>query len=335
MEQVAEKLALAMARDNKIALVFPGQGSQYVGMGLSLYERFPAARNVFHEADETLGFSLSKLCFEGPADELEDTINAQPAIFTVSVATLAVINERFNTIGVDYSPTVVAGHSLGEITALVAAGVLDFKDGLELVRERGRLMKEAGMAMPGGMAAIVGLDREALAEVCEAASADGGIVVIANDNCPGQSVISGELAALERAMTLAVKKGARRVVRLGISIASHSPLMERAGQQLNDLVGRVNFHEPVIPIVTNITGQVSTSVDELRRNVGAHVVLPVQWTNSVRAMIDGGVNTFLEIGPGEVLSGLIRRVKRDVKTLSIKDIELPSAGGVSDTASAP
>lgn len=330
-----EKSGLTMAGKNKIALVFPGQGSQYVGMGRSLYERFPAARDVFHEADETLGFSLSKLCFDGRADELEDTINTQPAILTVSVATLAVINERFESVGATYSPTVVAGHSLGEITALVAAGVLDFKDGLELVRERGRLMKEAGLEMPGGMAAIVGLDWEALAEVCQAASAEGGVVVIANDNCPGQSVISGELTALERAMTLAVKRGARRVVRLGISIASHSPLMERASQQLNDLVGRVNFHEPVLPIVTNITGQVSTSVDELRRNIGAHVVLPVQWSNSVRAMIDGGVNTFLEIGPGEVLSGLIRRVKRDVKTLSIKDIELSSAGGVSDTGSAP
>lgn len=335
MEQVANAPGLTVAGENKIALVFPGQGSQYVGMGRPLYERYPAARKIFHEADETLGYKLSTLCFEGPADELEDTINAQPAILTVSVATLAVLKEKFEAVGAKFSPTFVAGHSLGEFTALVAADVLEFKDALQLVRERGRLMKEAGLEMPGGMAAVVGLDREALMEVCEAASSEGGIVVVANDNCPGQSVISGELAALERAMTLALKKGARRVVRLGISIASHSPLMERAGQQLNDLVGRIHFHEPVIPIVTNITGQVSTSVDELRRNVGEHVVRPVQWTNSVRAMVDSGVNTFFEIGPGEVLSGLIRRVKRDVRTLSIKDIELSGAGGVSESSGAP
>lgn len=330
---LAESSALTLVGDSKIALVFPGQGSQYVGMGQPLYERYASARDIFHEADETLGFSLSKLCFEGPADELEDTINAQPAILTVSIASLAVLRERFESVGARFSPTYVAGHSLGEFTALVAAGVLDFKDALQLVHERGRLMKEAGLEMPGGMAAVVGLDREKLAEVCLAASSEGGIVVIANDNCPGQTVISGENAALERAMTMAVTQGARRVVRLGISIASHSPLMERAGSQLNDLVARIHFHEPVIPVVTNITGQVSTSVDELRRNVGEHVVRPVQWTNSVIAMVDSGVNTFLEIGPGEVLSGLIRRVKRDVRTLSIKDIDLSGTSGVSEERS--
>lgn len=335
VEQLAVSSALTVAGDNKMALVFPGQGSQYVGMGQLLYDRYDSARQVFEEADETLGFSLSTLCFEGPADELEDTINAQPAILTVSIAALAVIRDRFESVGERFSPTYVAGHSLGEFTAMVAAGVLDFKDALQLVRERGRFMKEAGIEKPGGMAAVVGLDRDKLQAVCLAASAEGGIVVVANDNCPGQSVISGELAALERAMTLAVTQGARRVVRLGISIASHSPLMERASQQLNDLVARIHFHEPVIPIVTNITGQVSTSVDELRKNVGEHVVLPVQWTNSVIAMVDSGVNTFLEIGPGEVLSGLIRRVKRDVKTLSIKDIELVGSSGVVEERGTP
>lgn len=334
VEQFASKPGLNLPDDQKIALVFPGQGSQYVGMGRPLYDQYEVAREVFHEADETLGFPLSKLCFHGPADELEDTINAQPAILTVSVAALAVLRERIEAAGAKFNPTYVAGHSLGEFTALVAAGVLEFKDALQLVRERGRLMKEAGLERPGGMAAVLGMDPQTLADVCRLASEDGGVVVVANDNCPGQSVISGELAALERAMAIALKQGARKVVRLGISIASHSPLMERAGHQLNELVAKVHFHEPVIPIVTNISGQVSTSVEELRRNVGAHVVLPVQWTSSVRAMVDNGVNTFLEIGPGEVLSGLIRRVKRDVKTLSIKDIERAVSGGVTETSGA-
>lgn len=306
----------------KIALVFPGQGSQYVGMGKQLYDRFPPAQHVFHQADAVLGFALSKLCFEGPEEELEDTINAQPAILTVSVAALEVIKERYQALGERFTPHFVAGHSLGEYTAMVAAGALDFSDALHFVRERGRLMKEAGMERPGGMAAVVGLDHDELIEVCKAASAEGGIVVVANDNCPGQTVISGELAALERAMSLSLKRGARRAVRLGISIASHSPLMERAGQQLGELASRANFREPAVPIVSNITGRVSTSVDELRKNAGEHVVRPVMWTNSVREMIDNGTTTFLEIGPGNVLGGLIRRVKRDVRTISLADLGL-------------
>lgn len=307
----------------RVALVFPGQGSQFVGMGRQLYEHVPSARAIFEQADAVLGFKLSELIFEGPDDVLEDTINAQPAILTVSVAALEALKAHYQSVGERITPVMVAGHSLGEYTALVAAGTLEFRDALQLVRERGRLMKEAGEERPGGMAAIVGLERETLLEICEQVQSEGhGVVVLANDNCPGQSVISGEIPALERALELARERGARRAIRLEISIASHSPLMERAGYQLSEFISRVHFDEPIIPIVSNITGHISTSVEELRQNAGNHMVRPVMWTNSVRSMIDHGATTFLEIGPGNVLSGLIRRIKRDVKTVSLADLGL-------------
>ncbi len=307
----------------KIALVFPGQGTQHVGMGHYLYENFQSARAIIDQADSVLGYSLSRLMFEGPSDQLEDTLNAQPAILTVSVAALEALREQMHSVGQKLQPVYVAGHSLGEYSALVAAGSLEFRDALTLVRERGRLMKEAGDEFPGGMAAVLGLEPETLAEVCAQASEESdGIVVVANDNCPGQTVISGESSALERAMELARERGARRAVRLDISIASHSPLMERAARQLGEIVNMMHFHEPVVPIVSNLTGRVSTSVDEVRRNVGNHMIRPVMWTNSVREMIDSGTTTFVEVGPGNVLGGLIRRVKRDAKTLTLADLNL-------------
>jgi [acyl-carrier-protein] S-malonyltransferase len=308
---------------SNVAFVFPGQGSQFVGMGRRLHDISDGARRIFRQADEVLGFPLSRLCFEGPADELEDTINAQPAILTVSLAALEALKERWHQVGNAVSPHLLAGHSLGEFTALVAAGSLEFSDALELVRERGRLMKEVGAERPGGMAAVIGLDSAELAEVCAAASAEGGIVVVANDNCPGQTVISGEIAALERAMALAVSRGAKKAVRLGISIASHSPLMERAAQELSQRVNSISFRDPGTPIVSNLTGKVVTSVDDIKRNVGQHMVRPVNWTGSVIEMVDHNVGTFLEIGPGQVLSGLIRRIRREVQTISVVDLGVP------------
>lgn len=305
----------------QIAFVFPGQGSQYVGMGKGLYDVSAAARRVFHQADEILGFSLTQMCFNGPKDELDDTINAQPAILMVSLAYLEALSERWKALGHTVKPVFVAGHSLGEFTALVAAGVLDFSDALMLVRERGRLMKESGDLIPGGMAAVIGLEREDLEAICEEAGSVG-VVVLANDNCPGQSVISGENDALEHAMELAKERGARRVVRLGISIASHSPLMERAGQQFAELASRVHLHDPKVPIIANITGQVITTADDIRKEIAHHVVRPVQWTGSVREMVNGGVSTFLEVGPGNVLGGLIRRVRQDVEVITAKDFGL-------------
>jgi [acyl-carrier-protein] S-malonyltransferase len=307
----------------KIALVFPGQGSQFVGMGKALYDASAAARRVFDQADEVLGFPLSRLCFQGPSDELEDTINAQPAILTVSIAALEALRERLAEAGQKVDPTVVAGHSLGEFTALVAAGVMDFPSGLQLVRERGRLMKEAGEENPGGMAAVIGLDADTLAAVCHDAS-NGGVITVANDNCPGQTVISGEVTALLRAMEMAKARGAKRVARLGISIASHSPLMARASASLRDIMSRLPLGAPQIPVVANVTATAMLTVEDVRQELAHHVERPVNWTRSVAEMVNSGATTFIEVGPGQVLSGLIRRINRDVTTLSLTDLGLPA-----------
>src|SRR5579871_1111578 len=279
-------------------------------MGKALYEASGAARRVFHQADEILGFKLSELCFEGPAEELEDTINAQPAILTVSLACLEAVRERLEAVGQHWqAPRFMAGHSLGEYTALVAAGALDFGDALRLVRERGRLMKEQGDHRPGGMAAVIGLDRETLEKACQRASDERGqMVSVANANSPEQFVISGELDALDAAIKLIQEAGARRVFPLRISIASHSPLMQQAALRLAEIIDRSPLRDPQVPVVTNIAGQVRTSADNIRSELASQMVAPVEWVGSVRQMVENGVDTFVEIGPGEVLSRLIRRI---------------------------
>ena len=301
--------------EERVAFVFPGQGSQYVGMGKALYEASEAARRVFEQADQTLGFGLTRLMFEGPDDELEDTINAQPAILTLSVACLAALRERWQQLGQAVSPVFVAGHSLGEYTALVAAEVLDFTDALRLVRERGRLMKETGEHRPGGMAAVVGLDRESLEQICREASAQG-IIVLANSNSPEQMVVSGELPALNASVRLARERGAKAVVPLRISIASHSPLMQQAAIQLAEIIAALNLRDPVTPVVASIQGQILTTAEDIRQNLADQLCRPVEWSKCVREMIESGVDTFVEIGPGQVLSRLITRISRDVRALA-------------------
>jgi [acyl-carrier-protein] S-malonyltransferase len=322
---MSESTVVADLSRTRHALVFPGQGSQFVGMGQSLYERSPAARRVFDDADAILGFPLTRLCFDGPSEELDDTWNSQPAILVASVATLEAVRERLAETGGRLNPVAVAGHSLGEFTALIAAGVMDFPSTLRIVRERGRLMKEAGDERPGGMAAVLGLERDALESVCDQARSEG-IILVANDNCPGQLVISGEIAPLMKAMDLAKEAGARRVARLGISIASHSPLMERASSQLAALVAGQPMNAPTVPVIANATGEPLTSVEEVRVELEHHVENPVNWTATIRRMSGMGVDTFIEIGPGSVLSGLIKRIERDAGILGLADFGLPVDG---------
>jgi [acyl-carrier-protein] S-malonyltransferase len=313
-------MALEDLNGRKAGLIFPGQGSQTVGMGMDLAERSAIARDVFNEADDILGFPISTLCFEGPASELEDTWNAQPALLTMSVAALRDLEDRAWVANTDFQPIVTAGHSLGQFTAMVAARVLDFADALRLVRERGRLMKEAGERHPGGMAAVIGMDDDALAAVVEEAGSEG-VIRIANANCPGQIVISGEIPALERASALAQERGARKVARLGVSIASHSPLMVDAAAQLNALLAGIELRDPEIPIVGNVSAEAITTVDALRAEMARHMESPVRWTDSVRTMVGMGVEAFVELGPGAVLAGLNRRIDRDVPTMGLKDLQ--------------
>ena len=297
------------------AFLFPGQGSQFVGMGRALADQHAEARAVFAQADQVLGFALSRLCFEGPEAELTDTLNAQPAILTDSIAALRVIEAR----APDTQPAFVAGHSLGEFSALVAAGALAFTDALTLVRERGRLMKQAGEVAPGGMAAILNLDRDALAAACEEASrATGKRVQIANDNSPGQIVISGDKAALDKAMELAKAKGARRVIRLPVSIAAHSHLMAMIARSFRGDLDGVPFGPMRVPVIGNVYACPIDYAD-LRDELEAQLTSPVRWTESIQYLVSQGVTRFIEVGPKDVLAGLARRIDSSVSVMSVGD----------------
>ncbi len=295
----------------KVALVFPGQGSQYVGMAQDLVEAYPEARAVFEQADATLGFALSQLCFSGPENALIDTINAQPALLTHSVAALRVLQSFKHAA----APAFVAGHSLGEYSALVAADVMDFADALKLVRERGRLMKEAGNQMPGAMAAVIGMDDGALEAVCAEVGAQ-----IANYNSPGQIVISGTQDAMQHASVLAKERGARRVLPLAVSIASHSRLMEPAAREFERAVVRTSMRAPKLPVVANVTARPLESVEEIKRELVAQLTSSVQWVKSVEYIIAQGTTHFVELGPKDVLAGLVRRINKDAHAISVGDV---------------
>lgn len=296
------------------AFVFPGQGSQFIGMGLEQAGVRPVVKGVFLRADDVLGFALSDLCWHGPEAELSDTSNTQPALFTHSIAMLEMVKLSGELDAPDY----VAGHSLGELSALCAAGALSFEDGVKLARERGRLMKLAGARAPGGMTAILGLNRETLQAICEEASAQHQPgVVVANDNAPGQIVISGGVDAVTAAGALAKAKGAKRVLPLNVSIASHSPLMRSIQDDFAGVIEVTSFQAAQVPVVANTSAQPITHPDDIRAELTTQLTAPVRWVESVRVMRERGVTQFIELGPKDVLCGLIKRIVEGVETRAI------------------
>ncbi len=299
------------------ALVFPGQGSQVVGMGADLATAYPLAAQTFAEAGDILGFDLATLCFHGPEADLNDTNNTQPALYVLGVALLRVLQaERPGTV-----PAMVAGHSLGELTALTAAGSLAFADGVRLVRERGRLMSEAGQRSPGAMAALLGIDADSVRAVCSQASAQTGkTLVLANDNCPGQVVISGDDAALELGMELAKAAGAKRAVKLAVSIAAHSPLMASASDEFRDAVARTPLSPPQLPVIGNVSAARLETADGIRAELDQQLTQPVRWTESVLAMRAAGITHFFELGPKDVLNGLIKRIDREAIAVPVNSV---------------
>ncbi|PVV84425.1 [acyl-carrier-protein] S-malonyltransferase [Dehalogenimonas alkenigignens] len=294
-----------------LAFVFPGQGAQAPGMGLDVYEEYDSARAVFKAADERLGFSISRLCFEGPEEKLRETAIAQPAIVTASLAYLAALRDM----DILPEPDFVAGHSLGEYTALAAAGALDVADAVQLAALRGRLMQLASQQSPGVMAAVMGLDEAVINQT----AAESGIF-IANFNSPGQIVISGDRDRMATASEILVSKGAR-VVPLAVSGAFHTPLMAPAAEGLSKVVERLNFKDTAVPIVANTTGLPITGAEDIRAELLKQLTTSVYWQKSVEYMIGAGVSTFIEVGPGKVLSGLVRRINRDVRTINISEAQ--------------
>ncbi len=303
---------------SQVAFVFPGQGSQAVGMGRDLADAFPVVRETFDEADSILGFALSDLCFNGPEEMLADTINTQPSLFVTSIAILRALQQ----LAPNSQPAFGAGHSLGEITALAAAGALGFADGVRLVRERGRLMKSAGETTPGAMAALLGLDAGSVRDVCAEVQAEtGGVLVLANDNCPGQIVISGDTASVDLGIVRAKEAGARRAIRLAVSIASHSPLMTSAAQGFAAALAETPFSDTAYPVYANVTAAPVQGAAALREELALQLTQPVRWAESVQAIIAAGARTFIEIGSKDVLTNMLKRIDGSTVGLSLNSAE--------------
>ena len=307
----------------QVAFVFPGQGSQYVGMGLALAEMSPAAREVFAEADEALASPISELAWHGPAERLDLTINAQPALVATSIAYLRAMEaERAASGSEPIVPAFSAGHSMGQFSAMVAAGTLALGDAVRLVHERGRLMQASAPGTDGAMAAVLGLDPEAVPDVLAAGSAKGA-VVLANDNAPGQIVLSGERAAVEAAIEAARERGARKAIVLPVSVAAHSPLMADAAHEIARIVDGVEFADPSVPLLSNAAAAPITTGAAARRELVEHLTSGVAWTRTVRTMADAGVTTFVEVGPGRVLTGLVKRIAPEAVAVALDDAAAP------------
>jgi len=299
----------------KVGFIFPGQGSQYVGMGKALYQDFEVARDTFDEADEALQFKISGLCFGGPEDELKLTVNTQPAILTVSVSALRVLDSEMGL-----SPTLLAGHSLGEYSALVAGGAIDFADAVRVVRARGQFMQEAVPVGEGAVGAVLGLDAATVGSICEE-TAQGEVLTPANYNCPGQIVISGHAGAVKRALNVAKEKGAKRAIVLPVSAPVHSPLMEPAGKRLEKVLEKIVIRDLRVPVVANVDARPNTSRDRIAKLLVQQLSAPVRWEESARTMLSKAVRKFVEVGPGKVLLGLMRRMDGGAHLANVEDTE--------------